>query len=72
MAKGKLYNVAKRYLEIIEHIERTTDPQRLVELEEQRVIWHNKLLGILNREGIAFKDREHVTRMAIYIVKGRE
>ena len=72
MAKDKLYNVAKRYLEIIEKIERTTDPQCLVELEEKRVIWHNKLLGIFKREGVPFKDREHVTRLAIYIVRGEE
>jgi hypothetical protein len=72
MAKDKLYNVAKRYLEIIEQIERTLDPQQLVELEEKRVIWHNKLLSILKREGIPFKNREHVTRLAIHIVRGEE
>ncbi|MFA5975659.1 MAG: hypothetical protein WC859_05770 [Elusimicrobiota bacterium] len=70
MAKGKLYNVAKRYLEIIEQMERTSDPARLVELEEQRVIWHNKLLGILKREGIPYRDREHVTQLAAYITRG--
>jgi len=69
MAKDKLYNVAKRYLEIIEAIERTADPERLSDLEEQRVYWHNKLLGILKREGIPYQDREHVTRIAIRLVR---
>ena len=70
MAKEKLYNVAKRYVEIIEQMERTSDAQRLADLEEERVRWHNKLLQILKREGIAFKDRDHVTRLAFHIVRG--
>lgn len=72
MAKTKLYNVARQYLEIIELIENASDPQSLADLEEQRVIWHNKLLAVLKREGIPFKDREHVTRLAIHIVRGTE
>ena len=72
MTRGKLYNVAKRYLAIIEFMEQTSDRQHLADLEEQRVLWHNRLLDILRREGIPFKDREHVTRIALYIVRGTE
>jgi hypothetical protein len=67
--KWKLYNVAKRYIDIIEQMEQTKDPQRLMDLEEKRVIWHNKLLGIMRREGISYKDREHVTKLAYHIVR---
>lgn len=72
MSKSKLYNIVKRYIEIIERMERTTDAQRLVDLEEERVIWHNKLLRILKREGIPFKDRESVTRLAYHLIRGIE
>ena len=57
MGKLTLYNVAKRYVEIIEQIERTRERQQLADLEEQRVIWHNKLIQILKREKILYKDR---------------
>ena len=53
-------------------MERTTDAQRLADLEEQRVEWHNTLLRILKREGIPFKDREHVTQLAYHIARGTE
>jgi hypothetical protein len=72
MAKSKLYNVARRYVDIIEHMERTTDAQRLADLEEERVIWHNRLLKILKREGISFKGRENVTRLAYHLIRGNE
>lgn len=72
MAKSKLYNVAKRYIEIIERMECTTDAQRLADLEEERVIWHNRLLKALKREGIPFKDRESVTRLAYHLIRGDE
>ncbi len=72
MDQGKLYNVSKRYLQIIERIERTANPQLLADLEEERVIWHNKLLEILKREGIPFQDRDHVTRIAYYLVRGTD
>lgn len=54
MAKSKLYNIARRYIEIIEQMERTADVQKLSDLEEERIIWHNKLLEILKREGVPF------------------
>jgi len=69
MARETLYNVDKRYVEIIEHMERTRDKTVLVDLEEDRVIWHNKLIQILKREGIPYPDREHVTRLAYAIVR---
>jgi len=69
MAKWKLYNVAKQYVQIIEQMERTTDPRQLVDLEERRGIWHDRLLRIFRREGILFKDREHVTRLAYHILR---
>jgi transposase len=70
MSKWKLYNVAKRYVQVIEKMEHTSDPQRLVELEEERGVWHDRMLRILKREGIPFKDREHVTRIAFHIARG--
>jgi predicted methyltransferase len=72
MAKSKLYNVARRYIDVIELMERTSDAQKLADLEEERVIWHNKLLKILKREGISFKDRESVTRLAYHLLRGNE
>ena len=69
MGKLTLYNVAKRYVEIIEQIERTRERQQLADLEEQRVIWHNKLIQILKREKILYKDRDHVTRLAYHILR---
>lgn len=68
MIKETLYNVAKRYIEIVEAIERIHDKGRLMELEEARVIWHNKLIEKLKQEGISFRDRDHVTRIAYRIV----
>jgi hypothetical protein len=72
MAKSKLYNIARRYVEIIEQMEQTADAQRLADLEEERVIWHNRLLRILKREGISFRDRESVTRLAYHLIRGNE
>ena len=72
MSKLKLYNVAKRYIQAIEQIERTRDPQRLADLEEERVIWHTKLLNILKRENIPYRNREHVTSLAYWIVRIHE
>jgi len=72
MARETLYNVARRYVEIIELMERTRDKMTLADLEEERVIWHNKLIQILKREGIPYQDRDHVTRLAYSIVRGVE
>ncbi len=70
--KGRLYNVAKRYIETIERMELTHDKQILAQLEEERVIWHNKLIDILRREGVPYKDREHVTRLAYQVIQWME
>ena len=69
MQKESLYNVAKKYLEIVEAIEQTDNKEHMMDLEEKRVIWHNRLIDKLKREGISFKDRDHVTRIAYRIVK---
>lgn len=67
--KNKLYNVAKCYVEVIDRLENTHDVDTLARLEEERVIWHNKLIQILKRENIPYKDREHVTRLAYQIAR---
>lgn len=72
MPKLKLYNVAKTYLNIIDQMERTRDKSKLMDLEEQRVIWHNRLIHVLRREGIPFRDREHITRIAYQVVRESE
>jgi hypothetical protein len=72
MGNSKLYNAAKRYVDIVERMEKTADAQRLADLEEERVIWHNRLLKLLRREGISFKDRDSVTRLAYHLVRGHE
>ncbi len=64
-----LYELARAYIKIIERIERTSDPQELRELEEQRVICHNQFADALKSAGIHYKDREHVTRIAFRIAK---
>ena len=51
----------------IERIERTSDTKELRELEEQRVICHNRFADALKAVGIRYKDREHVTRIAYRI-----
>ena len=69
MKRYSLYNVAKKYVEIIDAIENSDDKDLLVALEENRVIWHNRLIETLKREGIFFKDRDHVTRLAYRIAE---
>ena len=67
--KQKLFELAVAYVKIIEQIEHTADPKRLHELEEERVIHHNKFADALKAAGIHYKDREHVTRIAFRIAK---
>ena len=47
----------------------TSDPTELRELEEERVIRHNRFADALKAAGIHHKDREHVTRIAFRIAK---
>ena len=68
--KENLYQAAKEYVEIIEKIEKTTDPKRLQLLEEKRVEFHWKFIDMLKKQGIEFKDRDHATRIAIRIAHG--
>ena len=54
-------------MEVIERIEKTTDPKKLQLLEEKRVELHWKFIDMLKKQGIEFKDRDHATRIAIRI-----
>ena len=67
--KPTLFDLASAYIKLIERIERTSDPEVLRELEEQRVVCHNRFADELKAAGIRFKDREHVTRIAYRIAK---
>ena len=67
---NNLYQAAKRYVEVIEKIERTTNPEELQKLEEKRVDLHWKFIELLKEQGIKYKDREHATRVAIRIAHG--
>ena len=67
--KENLYQLANEYVDLIEKIERTSDPIKLQSLEEKRVDLHWKFIGMLNKQGIKFKDRDHATRIALRIVK---
>ena len=67
---NNLYLAAKKYVEVIEKIERTTDPKDLQELEEKRIDLHWKFIDLLKKQGIKYKDREHATRIAIRIAHG--
>lgn len=68
--KESLYSAAKKYVEIIEKIEKTTDIKDLRLLEEKRVELHWKFIDMLKKEGIKYKDRDHATRIAIRIAHG--
>ncbi len=68
--KNNLYHAAKQYVEIIEKIEKTTDPKEIQRLEEKRIELHWKFIDMLKSQGIDFKDRDHATRIAIRIAHG--
>ena len=68
--KQTIYHAAKKYVEVIEKIEGTTNPTELQLLEEKRVELHWKFIDMLKSQGIKFKDREHATRIAIRIANG--
>ena len=68
--KETLYQAAKKYVDVIEKIEKTTDPKELQVLEEKRIDLHWKFIDLLKSQGIKFKDREHATRIAIRIANG--
>ena len=68
--KGNLYQLAKEYVDVIQKIEKTSNPQKLESLEEKRVDLHWKFMDMLKKQGILYKDRDHATRIAFRIVKG--
>jgi len=68
--ENNLYQAARKYLEVIEKIEKTTDAKMLQRLEEKRVELHWKSIELLKQQGIKFKDRDHATRIAIRIANG--
>ena len=68
--KENLYQAAKKYVDIIEKIEKTTSPKVLQTLEEKRVELHWRFIDLLKNQGIKFKDRAHATRIAIRIANG--
>ena len=65
--KSNLYQAAKEYVEVIEQIEKTSDPKKLKILEERRVDLHWKFIDQLRAQGIKFRDRDHATRIALRI-----
>lgn len=65
-----LYQIAKKYIEVIRKIEKTADPKKLTKLEELRVDLHWKLMDKLKEQGIKYKDRDHATRIALRIANG--
>ena len=66
---ANLYELAVAYIKLIESIERTSDRHELQRLEERRVEAHNRFADALQAVGIKYKDREHVTRIALRISK---
>jgi hypothetical protein len=68
--KETLFQAAKDYVEVIEKIEKTSDPKKLQILEEQRAELHWQFIGLLKEQGIKFKDRDHATRIAFRIATG--
>ena len=69
VSKHNLFELAVAYVKIIERIEATADPKQLHKLEEERVIRHNQFADALQAAGIRYKDREHVTRIALRLAK---
>ncbi len=67
--KPSLFELAIAYVNVIERIERTADLHQLRALEEERIIRHNRFADALKTAGIRYKDREHVTRIALRIAK---
>jgi hypothetical protein len=51
----------------LKRLKKTSDPRKIQLLEEQREDLHWKFISLLKEQGIKFKDREHVTRIAYRI-----
>jgi hypothetical protein len=65
--KENLFLAAREYIDLIEKIERTSDPLKLRALDERGADAHWKFIVLLKKQGIKFKDREHATRIAFRI-----
>lgn len=65
--KNNLYQAAKEYVQVMEKIEKTSNPDKLQLLEERRVELHWDFMELLKKQGIKFKGRDHATRIAIRI-----
>ena len=68
--KETLFHVAKEYVAVIEKIEKTSDPQKLQLLDEERAELHWKFITLLKEQGIKIKDRDHASRIAFRIANG--
>jgi len=68
--KGNLFQLAKEYIDLIERIEKTRDPNKLQILDEKRAECHWEFIKALKAQGIQFKDRDHATRIAFRIANG--
>jgi hypothetical protein len=55
---------------VIEAIEQTTDAKKLQALEEKRFQLHGIWMDLLKEQGIAYRDREHATKIAIKVARG--
>ena len=64
-----LYTLAKEYINIIEKIEEMSDTKKIQLLDEKRAILHGEFIDLLKEQGIKYKDRDHVTRIAFRIAK---
>jgi hypothetical protein len=64
-----LFQLAKKYSDLIELIEKTRDPTKLQSLDEKRADLHWRFIEALKKQGIIVKDRDHATRIAFRIAK---
>lgn len=60
---------AKEYVSVIGQIEKTSDANKLRRLEHQRVDLHWDFMDLLKKHGIAFRDRNHATQIAMRIAR---
>ncbi|OGR87936.1 MAG: hypothetical protein A3A86_04385 [Elusimicrobia bacterium RIFCSPLOWO2_01_FULL_60_11] len=67
--KRPLHLVAKDYVDILERIERTKDPQKLQKLEEKRAAIHWNFMESLKEQGIEFGDRFDTAKKAFELVQ---
>ncbi|MBK7092479.1 MAG: hypothetical protein IPH59_12295 [bacterium] len=65
--KENLFQAAREYIDLIDKIEKTSDPLKLQTLDEKRAEAHWKFIELLKAQGIKYKDREHATRIAYRI-----